>query len=151
VLGGGADQPQPPEGNEMAQPGATIERKRVPLIVWAVALALGLNVLAGAAALWRPDDHVVIPKGAESKPFRKVLILSGGELRFSAGLAMLATLYQRGWVPDVTIYTCGYSMVPGAYLNSLTQLQPGQPDPAKWYEARFVGRVLPNHAKSQSQ
>ena len=27
---------------------------------------------------------VVIPKGAESKPFRKVLILSGGELRFSA-------------------------------------------------------------------
>ena len=24
---------------------------------------------------------------------------------------------------------------PGAYLNSLTQLQPGQPDPAKWYEA----------------
>jgi hypothetical protein len=78
---------------------------------------------------------VVVPKGAESKPFRKVLILSGGELRFSAGLAMLATLYQRGWVPDVTIYTCGFSMVPGAYLNSLTQLQPGQPDPAKWYEA----------------
>ena len=78
---------------------------------------------------------VVIPKGAESKPFRKVLILSGGELRFSAGLAMLATLYQRGWVPDVTIYTCGFSKIPGAYLNSLTQLQPGQPDPAKWYEA----------------
>jgi hypothetical protein len=79
--------------------------------------------------------NVVLPKGAESKPFRKVLILSGGELRFSAGLAMLATLYQRGWIPDVTIYTCGFSMVPGAYLNSLTQLQPGQPDPAKWYEA----------------
>jgi hypothetical protein len=78
---------------------------------------------------------VVIPKGAESKPFRKVLILSGGELRFSAGLGMLATLYQRGWVPDVTIYTCGFSKIPGAYLNSLTQLQPGQPDPAKWYEA----------------
>ena len=78
---------------------------------------------------------VVIPEGAESKPFRKVLILSGGELRFSAGLAMLATLYQRGWVPDVTIYTCGFSKIPGAYLNSLTQLQPGQPDPAKWYEA----------------
>ena len=56
---------------------------------------------------------VVIPKGAESKPFRKVLILSGGELRFSAGLAMLATLYQRGWVPDVTIYTCGFSKIPG--------------------------------------
>ena len=48
---------------------------------------------------------------------------------------MLATLYQRGWVPDVTIYTCGFSKIPGAYLNSLTQLQPGQPDPAKWYEA----------------
>ena len=63
---------------------------------------------------------VVIPKGAESKPFRKVLILSGGELRFSAGLAMLATLHQRGWFPDVTIYTCGFSKIPGAYLNSLT-------------------------------
>ena len=24
---------------------------------------------------------------------------------------------------------------PGRILNSLTQLQPGQPDPAKWYEA----------------
>src|SRR6516164_5965339 len=78
---------------------------------------------------------VLLPRGAESKPFRRVLILSGGELRFSAGLSMLATLYQRWWVPDVTIYTCGFSMVPGAYLNSLTQLQPGQPDPAKWYEA----------------
>ncbi len=80
-------------------------------------------------------SDVVIPKGAEPKPFRKVLILSGGELRFSAGLGMLATLYERGWVPDVTIYTCGYSKIPGAYLNSLTELQPGQPDPAKWYEA----------------
>ena len=55
---------------------------------------------------------LVIPKGAESKPFRKVLILSGGELRFSAGLGMLATLYQRGWAPDVTIYTCGFSKIP---------------------------------------
>ena len=79
--------------------------------------------------------NVVFPQGAESKPFRKVLILSGGELRFSAGLAMMATLFQRGWVPDVTIYTCGFAKIPGAYLNSLTQLQPGQPDPAKWYEA----------------
>jgi hypothetical protein len=79
--------------------------------------------------------QVVIPDGVERKPFGKVLILSGGELRFSAGLAMLATLYQRGWVPDVTIYTCGFSKIPGAYLNSLAQLQPGQPDPAKWYEA----------------
>ena len=70
---------------------------------------------------------VVIPKGAESKPFRKVLILSGGELRFSAGLAMLATLHQRGWFPDVTIYTCGFSKIPGAYLNSLTQLSPVNP------------------------
>jgi hypothetical protein len=77
----------------------------------------------------------VVPQGAESKPFRKVLILSGGELRFSAGLGMLATLYERGWVPDVTIYTCGFSKIPGAYLNSITQLQPGQPDPTKWYEA----------------
>ena len=77
---------------------------------------------------------IVIPEGAEAKPFRKVLILSGGELRFSAGLAMLATLYQRGWVPDVTIYTCGFAIIP-AYLNSVAQLQPGQPDPAKWYEA----------------
>ncbi len=135
VFGGGADQPQQPEGNEVAQPGATIGRKRVPLIVWAVALALGLNLLAWAAAFWRPNDHVVIPKGAESKPFRKVLILSGGELRFSAGLAMLATLHQRDWVPDVTIYTCGFSKIPGAYLNSLTQLEPGQPNPATWYEA----------------
>ena len=42
---------------------------------------------------------VVMTQGAESKPFRKVLILSGGELRFSAGLAMLATLYQRDGFP----------------------------------------------------
>ena len=60
---------------------------------------------------------VILPDGVESKPFRKVLILSGGELRFSAGLAMLATLYQRGWVPDVTIYTCGFSKIPGAVLK----------------------------------
>ena len=78
---------------------------------------------------------VVMPQAGEAKPFRRVLVLSGGELRFSAGLGMLATLYQRGWIPDVTIYTCGFSMVPGAYLNSLAQLQPGQPDPAQWYEA----------------
>jgi hypothetical protein len=78
---------------------------------------------------------VVIAKGAESKPFRRVLVLSGGELRFSAGLGMMAALHQRGWVPDVTIYTCGFSKIPGAYLNSITELQPGQPDPAKWYEA----------------
>jgi hypothetical protein len=74
-------------------------------------------------------------KEVDTKPYRKVLILSGGELRFSAGLAMLATLYQRGWVPDVTIYTCGFSKIPGAYLNSLAQLDPDEPDPAKWYEA----------------
>jgi hypothetical protein len=48
---------------------------------------------------------------------------------------MLATLYQRGWVPDVTIYTCGFSKIPGAYLNSLAQLQPDQADPSKLYEA----------------
>ena len=81
-----------------------------------------------------------------------MLILSGGELRFSAGLGMLATLYQRGWVPDVTIYTCGFSIVPGAYLNSLAELRPGQPDPAKWYEAalsdeyyRIMQRVKVNN------
>ena len=172
----------------MAQSGASIGRKRVPLIVWAVAFVLSLNVLAWAGAFRRSSDHVVIPnlafgrdraliaetrvansgsaesllghlqsgihypvfsnirarhgdstdvvpKGAVSKPFRKVLILSGGELRFSAGLAMLATLFERGWVPDVTIYSCGFSIIPGAYLNSLSELQPGQPDPAKWYEA----------------
>jgi hypothetical protein len=64
-----------------------------------------------------------------------VLILSGGELRFSAGLAMVATLYERGWVPDVTIYTCGFSKIPGAYLNSLTELHPDQSTPTTWYEA----------------
>src|SRR5690349_20360032 len=98
VSGGGADQPQQPRGDDVAQRGATLGRKRVPLVVRAVALALGLNVPVWAAAFRGPNDHVVIPKGAEAKPFRKVLILSGGELRFSAGLAMLATLHQRGWV-----------------------------------------------------
>jgi hypothetical protein len=136
VFAGGADHSQQTEVNEVAKPGAIIERKRVPLMVWAVALSLGLNGLPRATAFWQQNDDVATPKqGAESKPFRKVLILSGGELRFSAGLAMLATLYQRGWVPDVTIYTCGFSKIPGAYLNSLAQLQPGQPDPAQWYEA----------------
>jgi len=77
---------------------------------------------------------VVIPKGAESKPFRKVLILSGGELRFSAGLAMLATLHQRGWFPDVTS-TLRILQDPGRVLKLTHQLQPGQPNPAKWYEA----------------
>lgn len=119
----------------MAQPRATIARKRLPFMVWAVALALGLNVQPGAAALGEQNDHVAIPKGAESRPFRKVLILSGGELRFSAGLAMLATLHERGWVPDVTIYSCGFSKIPGAYLNSLTELHPGQSDPSTWHEA----------------
>ena len=91
--------------------------------------------LRGIASLLLLALAIDTTKGAEAKPFRKVLILSGGELRFSAGLAMLATLYQRGWVPDVTIYTCGFSIVPGAYLNSVAKLQAGQPDPAKWYEA----------------
>ncbi len=119
----------------MAQPRATIGRKRLPFMVWAVALALGLNGPPGAAAFGQQDDHAAVPKGAGSKPFRRVLILSGGELRFSAGLAMQATLHQRGWVPDVTIYTCGFSKIPGAYLNSLTELHPGQSNPAGWYEA----------------
>jgi hypothetical protein len=91
--------------------------------------------LQGIASLLLLALQFVVPEGAESKPFRRVLVLSGGELRFSAGLGMLATLYQRGWVPDVTIYTCGFAKIPGAYLNSLTELQNGQPDPAKWYEA----------------
>jgi hypothetical protein len=104
-------------------------------VVWAGALALALNVQPWAGAFWPPSDDLASPQRTESKPFRRVLILSGGELRFSAGLAMLATLYERGWVPDVTIYTCGFSKIPGAYLNSLTQVEPGQPDPAKWYEA----------------
>ncbi len=119
----------------MAQSRATIGRKRLPLMVWAVALALGLDVQPGAAAPEEPNNHVAIPERTESKPFRRVLILSGGELRFSAGLAMLATLHERGWVPDVTIYTCGFSKIPGAYLNSLTELHPGQSDPSTWYEA----------------
>ena len=41
----------------MTQPGASSGRQRVPVLVWAVALALGLNVLAWAAAAWRPNDH----------------------------------------------------------------------------------------------
>lgn len=53
-FGGGADQPRQPEWNEVAQPEASIGRKRVALIVRAVALALGLNGLAWAAAAWRP-------------------------------------------------------------------------------------------------
>ena len=121
----------------MAQPRATIGRKRLLFMAWAVALAPGMNGLPGAAAFGQQNDHIAIPEGAGSKPFRKVLILSGGELRFSAGLAMQATLHERGWVPDVTIYTCGFSKIPGAYLNSLTELQPGQSNPATWYEAAF--------------
>jgi len=131
----GADQTQQTKGIEMAQSRATIGGKRLPFMIWAVALALGLNVPPGAAAFWRQNDDAAIPEGTKSKPFRKVLILSGGELRFSAGLAMLATLHERGWVPDVTIYTCGFSKIPGAYLNSLTELQPGHSNPATWHEA----------------
>jgi hypothetical protein len=41
----------------VAQPAASIGRKRVRLLVGAVALALGLNVLAWSAAFWRPNDH----------------------------------------------------------------------------------------------
>lgn len=119
----------------MAQPRAMNGRKRLPFMVWAVALALGLDVQTGAAAPGERNDHAAIPEGTKSKPFRKVLILSGGELRFSAGLAMLATLHERGWVPDVTIYTCGFSKIPGAYLNSLVELHPGRSDPSTWYEA----------------
>ena len=31
---------------------------------------------------------------------------------------------------------------PGRYLNSLTQLEPGQPDPAKWYEAALSDKYF---------
>jgi hypothetical protein len=41
----------------MVQPGEDIRRKRVPPLVWAVVLALCLNVLAWVAASWRPDSH----------------------------------------------------------------------------------------------
>lgn len=130
-----ADQPQQTEGFEMAQPRATIGPKPLPFMAWAAALALVLNVLPGASAFWQQNDRVSHAEGTGSKPFRKVLILSGGELRFSAGLAMMATLHERGWVPDVTIYSCGFSKIPGAYLNSLAELQPSQSNPAKWHEA----------------
>jgi hypothetical protein len=46
-----------PGRKEVTQPRTSSERKQVPLLVWAVALALGLNVLAWAAASWRPHDH----------------------------------------------------------------------------------------------
>jgi hypothetical protein len=39
----------------MAQPGAGIGWKRVPLLVWVVLLALGLNILAWVAPSWRPN------------------------------------------------------------------------------------------------
>ena len=90
-------------------------------------------------------------QAAESKPFRKVLILSGGELRFSAGLAMQATLHRRGWVPDVTIYTCGMSKIPGAYLE-LTHPTPARSSRSgKVVRGRYVGRILSDHATSQSE
>jgi hypothetical protein len=42
---------------EMAQSVAVAGRRRVPLFITAVALALGLNVFAWIAAYLRPNDH----------------------------------------------------------------------------------------------
>ena len=41
----------------MSQPDAVAGRKAVPRLIWAIALAFGLNVFAWTAAYLRPNDH----------------------------------------------------------------------------------------------
>lgn len=74
--------------------------------------------------------------GAAAKPFRRVLVLTGGSLEFGTYLGVLRGLQSEGWEPDLVVTTCGSSMI-----AALLQSQPTAQDAedfffsADFYEA----------------
>ena len=52
----------------------------------------------------------------EAKPFKKVLVLSGGSLNPGLAVGLIAGLKEKGWKPDLIISTCGANI--GAAINN---------------------------------
>lgn len=52
-----------------------------------------------------------------AKPFRRVLVLTGGMLEFYTRLGIWSELNDAGWTPDLVITTCGSSML-GAIIQA---------------------------------
>ncbi|MBS1986044.1 MAG: hypothetical protein JST16_17925 [Bdellovibrionales bacterium] len=59
----------------------------------------------------------IIATGAQAKPFRRVLVLTGGSLEFATRLGVWSGLQEAGWVPDLVITTCGSSLM-GTFIQS---------------------------------
>ena len=59
---------------------------------------------------------------AQPKPFRRVLVLSGGGLNSAIALGVVEGLQNKGWSPDLIIATCG-SAIPAAILKAKGNLE----------------------------
>lgn len=80
---------------------------------------------------------------SEAKPFRRVLVLTGGSLEVGTHLGVWSGLVESGWTPDLVITTCGSSML-SAFIQS-------EPNPAavraglfseEFYEAMRTSAVV---------
>lgn len=91
----------PPEGACELQP-------EVPMGRFFINLSLALLLSAGAMAEPLPQ---------QTKPFSRVLVLSGGGLDTALYLGIIEGLAQKGWTPDLIIATCG-SSIPAAILKA---------------------------------
>jgi hypothetical protein len=67
------------------------------------------------------------------KPYERVMLIPGGEFRLPAGLGMVAAAIDRGWTPDLIIWSCGFAL-DGALLNMFTHLYGENPNPKVWRE-----------------
>ncbi len=97
--------------------GESIRRRRVRLLIWIVALALGLNVLAWVGAAWWPDAIRI---------WARVSLL---------GFFLIGLLIGRGWALLVTLAYGVMHAIP-VYLGLL----PGYL--STWEEALWWGFAL---------
>ncbi|MGZ3743093.1 MAG: hypothetical protein ACXWRA_04460, partial [Pseudobdellovibrionaceae bacterium] len=54
-----------------------------------------------------------------AKPFKRVLVISGGGLNPGLALGIIAGVQEKGWRPDLIIATCGAGL--GAAINNSEQ------------------------------
>ena len=55
---------------------------------------------------------------AQTKPFQRALVLTGGGFKFMYEFGVYDALVDRGWKPDVIITTCGAAVV-GAVIHGV--------------------------------
>jgi hypothetical protein len=53
--------------------------------------------------------------GAQEKPFKRVLVISGGGINPGVALGMIAGVKEMGWKPDLVIATCGAGITSAVY------------------------------------